>query len=53
VTHPDGRPYTVAEKKALIAEAKATARELLRKLELLASLDGRDEVVGDGGQGRG
>lgn len=46
MTHPDGSHYTPAERRAIIAEAKATAAELLRKLELLASLDGSDDPVG-------
>jgi hypothetical protein len=39
MTHPDGSAYTPAERRAIIAEARATAAELLSKLELLATLD--------------
>lgn len=46
MTHPDGSPYSPAQRRAIIAEAKATAAELLRKLELLADLDGSDDPIG-------
>lgn len=40
MTHPDGRPYTRDEKLAILAEARATAALLLKKLELLTHIDG-------------
>lgn len=48
MTHPDGSRYTVEERRRIVAEARATARELLRKLELLASMDGRNVDVAEG-----
>lgn len=45
MTHPDGRPYTLAERKAVVREARAAAKELLRKLEIIARMDGVDERV--------
>jgi hypothetical protein len=45
MTHPDGRPYTLAERKAVVREARVAAKELLRKLEIIARMDGVDEHV--------
>lgn len=47
MTHPDGSPYTRAERQAIVKEARATARELLGLLELLAVPDGGDEANGE------
>lgn len=45
MTHPDGSPYSAAERAAIIKEARATARELLGLLELLAAPGGDDEIA--------
>lgn len=55
MSHPDGSPYTQAERRAIVEEARRTAQKLLEKLELLAYLDGvgnaavaRERTQGDG-----
>lgn len=48
MTHPDGSPYTAAERQAIVREARATARELLGLLELLSVPDGGGNDVANG-----
>lgn len=48
-TPPADRPYTRAEKLAILTEARATAALLLEKLELLTQI-GPDDDPPDGEQ---
>lgn len=51
MTHERGRTYTVAEKSAILAEARAKAAELIAKLEQLAEMEIRDLSGGTGDRG--
>lgn len=44
MTHPNGRQYTIDEKRAILAEARETAQRLLVKIEQLAAIDRADEL---------
>jgi hypothetical protein len=53
MTHPDGTPYSRTERRAIIKQARATARELLGLLELLSITDGggnENEAVPEGAE---
>lgn len=45
MTHPDGTPYTFAERRAIVEEAKKTSAQLLELMEKLAELDDAEDLA--------
>lgn len=65
MTHPDGTPYSIAERRAIVLEARRAASELLKRIEVIAMMDGvpydpatmvdqlREGTQGDDGKSNG
>lgn len=60
MTPQDPHAYTLAERRAIVMEARRAAKELLRKIEILAAMDevphanvAQEGTQGDGHSGGG